>query len=104
MYIIYFLALITCLDEIVHSIITLLINFVVNSNSSKAFDGLLQLLRLDLSTNNIATVPTDAFNGLVSLRSLDLSFNQLKKLDNKTNGVLENCLSLEKVHTKFSKA
>lgn len=47
--------------------------------------------------NNIQTIPTDAFIGLVSLRSLDLSHNQLKKIDNKTNGVLDDCLSLEKV-------
>lgn len=62
-----------------------------------AFDGLLQLLKLDLSNNTISAISPDAFIGLVSLRSLDLSFNQLKKLDNKTNGVLDACLSLEKV-------
>lgn len=50
-----------------------------------------------MSANNIRTIPTDAFTGLVSLRRLDLSFNQLKKLDNKTNGVLDDCLSLDSV-------
>lgn len=65
--------------------------------SSKAFDGLLQLLKLNMSMNNIRSIPSDAFTGLVSLRSLDLSYNQLKKLDNRTKGVLDDCLSLEKV-------
>lgn len=65
--------------------------------SSKAFNGLLQLLKLDMSANRIRTIPTDAFTGLVSLRRLDLSFNQLRKLDNKTNGVIDDCLSLETV-------
>lgn len=63
-----------------------------------AFDGLLQLLQLDMSKNFIRTIPIDAFTGLVSLRGLDLSHNQLKKLDNKTNGVLDDCLSLETVN------
>lgn len=65
--------------------------------SSSAFDGLLQLLKLDLSMNQIQNIPSDALIGLVSLRSLDLSYNQLKKLDNRTNGVLDDCLSLERV-------
>lgn len=65
--------------------------------SSNAFDGLLQLLKLDLSMNQIQNIPSNAFTGLVSLRSLDLSYNQLKRLDNRTNGVLDDCLSLERV-------
>lgn len=65
--------------------------------SSSAFDGLLQLLKLDLSMNQIQHIPSDAFTGLVSLRTMDLSYNQLKRLDNKTNGVLDDCLSLERV-------
>lgn len=52
---------------------------------------------LDMSANQIRSIPSDAFVGLVSLRKLDLSFNQLRKLDNKTHGVLDDCLSLEKV-------
>lgn len=67
-----------------------------------AFDGLLQLLQLDMSKNFIRTIPIDAFTGLVSLRGLDLSHNQLKKLDNKTNGVLDDCLSLETVNNLSS--
>lgn len=37
------------------------------------------------------------FAGLVSLRTLDLSHNKIEKLDNKTNSLLEDCLSLETV-------
>lgn len=65
--------------------------------SAKAFDGLLQLLKLDVSHNELRSIAPGAFFGLVSLRAMDLSHNQLKKLDNKTNGVLDDCLSLDKV-------
>lgn len=33
----------------------------------------------------------------MSLRTLDLSHNQLERLDNKTHGLLDDCLSLERV-------
>lgn len=69
----------------------------INNISKKAFDGLLQLLTLNLSKNAIETIPTDAFFGLVSLRKMDLSSNFIEKLDNKTNSVLEDCLSLREV-------
>jgi Leucine-rich repeat (LRR) protein len=65
--------------------------------SKKAFDGLLQLLTLNLSSNAIEKIPTDAFFGLVSLRKIDLSNNLLEKLDNKTNSIFEDCLSLQEV-------
>lgn len=35
--------------------------------------------------------------GLVALQSLDLSHNKIEKLDNKTHGLFEECLSLERV-------
>lgn len=70
--------------------------------SSNSFDGLLQLLKLDLSRNNITIIQPDAFHGLVSLQNLDLSFNKITRLDNKTNGVLDFCLSLQKVKLIFS--
>jgi Leucine-rich repeat (LRR) protein len=66
-------------------------------NSKKAFDGLLQLLTLNLSQNAIEAIPTDAFFGLVSLRKMDLSRNSIEKLDNKTNSIFEDCLSLQEV-------
>jgi Leucine-rich repeat (LRR) protein len=69
----------------------------VRLNSKKAFDGLLQLLTLNLSKNAIETIPTDAFFGLVSLRKMDLSWNSIEKLDNKTNSIFEDCLSLQEV-------
>jgi len=66
-------------------------------NSKKAFEGLLQLLTLNLSKNAIENIPTDAFLGLVSLRKMDLSHNFIEKLDNKTSSVFEDCLSLQEV-------
>lgn len=42
------------------------------------------------------------FSGLVALRTLDLSQNSLEKLDNKTNGLLDDCLSLERVGSSQS--
>lgn len=68
-----------------------------NINSKKAFEGLLQLLTLNLSQNAIENIPTDAFLGLVSLRKMDLSHNFIEKLDNKTSSVFEDCLSLQEV-------
>lgn len=68
-----------------------------NFSSKKAFDGLLQLLTLNLSKNAIETIPLDAFFGLVSLRKMDLSHNFIEKLDNKTNSIFEDCLSLQEV-------
>lgn len=66
-------------------------------HSERAFDGLLQLLTLNLSMNAIKHIPINAFVGLVSLQQMDLSHNLIEKLDNKTNGALDNCLSLRKV-------
>jgi Leucine-rich repeat (LRR) protein len=65
--------------------------------SKKAFDGLLQLLTLNLSSNAISWIPTEAFYGLVSLQKMDLSSNLLERLDNKTNSIFEDCLSLQEV-------
>lgn len=69
----------------------------VSFASDRAFDGLLQLLTLNLSSNAIETLDMGAFMGLVSLQDMDLSHNFIEKLDNKSNGVLDNCLSLRKV-------
>ncbi|XP_037955077.1 chondroadherin-like protein [Teleopsis dalmanni] len=68
-----------------------------------AFEGLLQLLTLNLSHNSIINIPNDAFVGLPSLRRLDLSHNYLTKLDNKTNGVLDDLLSLEYLNLSNNK-
>ncbi|KAG8231119.1 hypothetical protein J437_LFUL010445 [Ladona fulva] len=70
---------------------------------ARAFDGLLQLLHLDLSMNNIRALRNDVFQGLVSLNSLDLSYNQIEKLDNKTNSLLEDCLSLERLNLSHNR-
>jgi Leucine-rich repeat (LRR) protein len=69
------------------------------NSSKKAFEGLLQLITLNLSQNAIENIPTDAFFGLVSLRQMDLSNNLLEKLDNKSHSVFEDCLSLQEVCT-----
>lgn len=66
--------------------------------SKRAFEGLLQLLQLNLSRNAIQLIPNDAFIGLPSLRGLDLSFNRITKLDNKTNGIFDDLLSLNTLH------
>lgn len=82
-----------------------LMNNGLNNISGKAFDGLLQLLSLNVSNNLLRSIPNDAFLGLVSLRKLDVSYNLLTTLDNKTNGLLDDCLSLEEIdisHNRFS--
>ncbi|XP_071445732.1 chondroadherin-like protein [Hetaerina americana] len=75
----------------------------ISQIESRAFDGLLQLLKLDLSLNKISHLKNDVFQGLVSLQSLDLSYNQIEKLDNKTNSLLEDCLSLERLNLSHNR-
>ncbi|XP_060808775.1 toll-like receptor 7 [Amyelois transitella] len=66
--------------------------------AQQSFNGMQQLLDLSLRGNRLDTIPNEAFKGLVALRKLDLSLNMLQKMDNKTNGLLDDCLSLEKVN------
>ncbi|CAG9858326.1 unnamed protein product [Phyllotreta striolata] len=75
----------------------------IRNISARAFEGLLQLIELKLGHNNINSIPNGAFQGLVSLRHLDLSFNKISKMDNKTNSLLEDCLSLEKLNLSHNK-
>ncbi|KAJ8895326.1 hypothetical protein PR048_000651 [Dryococelus australis] len=74
----------------------------IHNISARAFEGLLQLLTLNLTGNDIRRIPNGAFQGLVSLRTLDLSHNRIEKLDNKTNSLLEDCLSLETLPSRNS--
>lgn len=80
-----------------------LANNQIRNISNRAFEGLLQLLTLNFTNNRLSKIPNGAFQGLVSLRSLDLSYNQLEKLDNKTHGLLDDCLSLEKLNLSHNK-
>ncbi|KAL4706254.1 hypothetical protein ACJJTC_017421 [Scirpophaga incertulas] len=76
----------------------------ISSVARQSFSGLQQLLDLSLRQNMLEHVPNEAFKGLVALRKLDLSRNYLESIDNKTNGLLDDCLSLEKVdlsHNRF---
>ncbi|KAH8236255.1 hypothetical protein KR038_006649 [Drosophila bunnanda] len=75
----------------------------VKDISKRAFEGLLQLLTLNLSSNGIQQLQNDIFIGLPSLRTLDLSHNLLSKLDNKTNGVLDDLLSLETLNLSHNR-
>ena len=67
----------------------------ISNISVKAFSGLLQLLKLNLSENQITKLKPGAFESLVSLSVLDLSKNKIPVLENNTNGILEDLLSLE---------
>lgn len=89
----------------------------IHNVTVKAFEGLLQLLVLNLKNNNLTRIPNGAFtgalfsfqtnlitikqieliSGLVSLRTLDLSGNRIERIDNRTHGLLDDCLSLDKV-------
>lgn len=71
--------------------------------SKRAFEGLLQLLHLNLSRNSLKIIPNEAFIGLPSLRKLDLSFNRISKLDNKTNGIFDDLLSLSELHLQHNR-
>ncbi|XP_018576955.1 protein artichoke [Anoplophora glabripennis] len=75
----------------------------LNNISSRAFEGLLQVLVLNLTDNNLTYIPNGAFQGLVALQTLDLSNNKIAKLDNKTHGLLDDCLSLERLNLSRNK-
>lgn len=75
----------------------------ISNISVKAFAGLLQLINLNLSENKIEMIPNGAFQGLVALDTLDLSHNYLEFLDNKTNSLFEDCLSLRIINLKNNK-
>jgi len=62
-----------------------------------AFNGLLQLLSLNLSGNALHSVDFDAWKGLVSLQVLDLSYNSLTRIENRTNSMFEDLLSLQRL-------
>uniref|UniRef100_A0A2L2YLK1 Insulin-like growth factor-binding protein complex acid labile subunit n=1 Tax=Parasteatoda tepidariorum TaxID=114398 RepID=A0A2L2YLK1_PARTP len=70
--------------------------------SSYAFEGMLQLISLNMSYNNISSIPPSAFTKLVSLQKLDISHNRVSSLENKTNGILEDLLSLEVFNASYN--
>ena len=74
----------------------------INNISMNAFEGLLQLINLDLSNNNITYIPPGAFQTLVALRNIDLSHNALEKLENKTHGLFDDCLSVRRLDLSFN--
>lgn len=80
-----------------------LANNRIRNVTTRAFEGLLQLLTLNLTNNQLSYIPNGAFQGLVSLRTLDLSHNKLERLDNKTHGLLDDCLSLERVNLSHNR-
>ncbi|KAG7312881.1 hypothetical protein JYU34_001267 [Plutella xylostella] len=70
----------------------------ISSVATASFKGLQQLQTLSLRANLLDAVPQQTFVSLTALRELDLSQNMLEKIDNKTHGVLDDCLSIEKVN------
>lgn len=64
----------------------------------QAFKGMQQLIYLSLRDNELRRITNEAFKGLVALRSLDLSYNYLERIDNKTHGLLDDCLSIDKIN------
>ena len=58
---------------------------------------------MDLSHNNLSFVPPGAFASLVALRNIDLSHNSLEKLENKTHGLFDDCLSIRRLDLSFNR-
>ena len=75
----------------------------ISNVSLNAFEGLLQLILVDLSNNNLTFIPPGAFATLVALQSINLSHNRLEKLENKTHGLFDDCLSIKKLDLSFNK-
>jgi len=63
-----------------------------------ALNGLLQLLSLNLSGNALGAIDFDAWKGLVSLQVLDLSDNSLTRIENRSNCMFEDLLSLRRLY------
>jgi Leucine-rich repeat (LRR) protein len=80
-----------------------LANNNIRNVSARAFDGLLQLIVLNMTNNNISRIPNGGLHGLVALQSLDLSHNKIEKLDNKTHGLFDDCLSLERLNLSHNR-
>lgn len=66
--------------------------------SDNTFEGLLQLLELNASHNQLRHISPDVFNTMVSLHTLDLSHNQMSSLDNKTHSIFGPLLSLDRLN------
>ena len=58
---------------------------------------------MDLSFNNLSYIPPGAFQTLVALRKINLSHNKLEKLENKTHGLFDDCLSIRALDLSFNK-
>ena len=56
----------------------------LTSIGQTAFQGLVNLVRLDLSSNQIAKIEKNSFKDNVNLVHLDLRSNQLKSIDSNT--------------------
>ncbi|XP_063596963.1 chaoptin-like [Penaeus indicus] len=74
----------------------------VSNISKQAFDGLLQLITLNLSHNALHHIPNEAFRGCVSMRVIDLSHNFLNKVDNGTNGLFDDLLSIRHINVSHN--
>jgi len=74
----------------------------LNNITVGAFEGLLQIVNITLRENNLTYIPPGAFKSLVALRNLDLSHNRLEKLENKTHGLLEDCLSIRSIDLSYN--
>lgn len=60
----------------------------------KAFDGLTNLIELDLSQNLLTSIPAAAFRSITSLRDLTLASNPIQKIE---SNAFTNILSLNKL-------
>lgn len=81
----------------------LLVRNKISEVAINAFDGLLQLLNLDLSENNITELAVGSLSGLVSLREINLSHNGLERTENDTNCIFEDNLSLKKIDLSYNR-
>jgi Leucine-rich repeat (LRR) protein len=69
------------------------------SLNSQSFNGLINLTELDLSSNQIASLPNGLFDSCTALKIVNLSYNKIIKLETST---FQNLVNLEELYLSLN--
>ncbi len=67
--------------------------------NSQSFNGLINLTELDLSSNQIASLPNGLFDSCTALKIVNLSYNKIIKLETST---FQNLVNLEELYLSLN--